>query len=175
MTTFIISIIYAALGLLLGRYLSQLKFEKSTAVLEERQRLSDAQQAVLERKLQHAVNEKEETRTEKEFLHIENTKHIAEKENLQLKLAENKEEVTKLQENFTREFENLANKILDEKSTKFTEQNKQNIQRILNPLQEKIKIFEDKVDRTHKESIDYHAALRQQIIGLKEMNQQMSK
>ena len=65
MTTFIISIISAALGLLLGRYLSQLKFEKSTAVLEERQRLSDAQQAVLERKLQHAVNEKEETRTEK--------------------------------------------------------------------------------------------------------------
>ena len=175
MTTFIISIISAALGLLLGRYFSQLKFEKSTAVLEERQRLSDTQQAALERKLQHALNEKEETRTEKEFLHIENIKHIAEKENLQLKLAENKEEVTKLQENFTREFENLANKILDEKSTKFTEQNKQNIQRILNPLQEKIKIFEDKVDRTHKESIDYHAALRQQIIGLKEMNQQMSK
>ena len=175
MTTFIISIISAALGLLLGRYFSQLKFDKSTAVLEERQRLSDTQQAALERKLQHALNEKEETRTEKEFLHIENIKHIAEKENLQLKLAENKEEVTKLQENFTREFENLANKILDEKSTKFTEQNKQNIQRILNPLQEKIKIFEDKVDRTHKESIDYHAALRQQIIGLKEMNQQMSK
>jgi DNA recombination protein RmuC len=45
----------------------------------------------------------------------------------------------------------------------------------LNPLQEKIKGFEDKVEKTHKESIDYHAALRQQIIGLKELNQQMSK
>jgi len=42
-------------------------------------------------------------------------------------------------------------------------------------LQEKIKGFEDKVDKTHKESIDYHAALRQQIVGLKEMNLQMSK
>jgi len=42
-------------------------------------------------------------------------------------------------------------------------------------LQEKIKLFEDKVDKTHKESIDYHAALRQQILGLKEMNLQMSK
>ncbi len=175
MTTYIISIVSLALGLVLGRYLSQLKFEKSCAALEERQRLSDSQQLALERRLQHAVNEKEEMRTEKDFLRIENTKHIAEKENLQVKLRENKEEITKLQENFTQEFENLANKILDEKSTKFTEQNKQNIQRILNPLQEKIKIFEDKVDRTHKESIDYHAALRQQIIGLKEMNQQMSK
>ena len=35
--------------------------------------------------------------------------------------------------------------------------------------------FEQKVDQTHKESIDYHAALRQQILGLSEMNAQMSK
>ena len=46
---------------------------------------------------------------------------------------------------------------------------------ILNPLQEKITDFEKKVENTHKESIDYHAALRQQILGLKEMNLQMSK
>jgi DNA recombination protein RmuC len=46
---------------------------------------------------------------------------------------------------------------------------------ILSPLQEKIQLFEKKVDDTHKESIDYHAALRQQIIGLSEMNAQMSK
>jgi DNA recombination protein RmuC len=33
----------------------------------------------------------------------------------------------KLQEKFTKEFENLANKILEEKSNKFTEQNKENM------------------------------------------------
>ncbi len=175
MTSFIVSIVSVALGLLLGRYLSQLKFEKSVAALQERQRLSEEQHVSSERKLQHAINEKEEMRTEKDFLRIENTKQNAEIENLQLKLSENREEMAKLQEKFSKEFENLANKILDEKSTKFTEQNKENMQRILNPLQEKIKLFEDKVDKTHKESIDYHAALRQQIIGLKEMNQQMSK
>jgi predicted nucleic acid-binding Zn-ribbon protein len=37
-----------------------------------------------------------------------------------------------------------------------------------------IQLFEKKVEDTHKESIDYHAALRQQIVGLKEMNEQMS-
>jgi DNA recombination protein RmuC len=42
-------------------------------------------------------------------------------------------------------------------------------------LQDKIQLFEKKVEDTHKESIDYHAALRQQILGLKEMNLQMSK
>ncbi len=46
---------------------------------------------------------------------------------------------------------------------------------ILLPLQDKIHVFEQKVDQTHKESIDYHAALRQQIIGLSELNVQMSK
>jgi DNA recombination protein RmuC len=45
----------------------------------------------------------------------------------------------------------------------------------LSPLQEKIQLFEKKVEDTHKESIDYHAALRQQILGLSEMNAQMSK
>jgi len=43
------------------------------------------------------------------------------------------------------------------------------------PLQDKILLFEKKVEDTHKESIDYHAALRQQILGLSEMNAQMSK
>jgi DNA recombination protein RmuC len=45
----------------------------------------------------------------------------------------------------------------------------------LSPLQDKIQLFEKKVEDTHKESIDYHAALRQQILGLREMNIQMSK
>ena len=44
----------------------------------------------------------------------------------------------KIQEKFTKEFENLANKILEEKSNKFTEQNKLNITNILTPLKEKI-------------------------------------
>ena len=80
-----------------------------------------------------------------------------------------------MQEVAKTEFQNLANKILEEKTLKFTEQNQQNLKNILNPLQEKITDFEKKVENTHKESIDYHAALRQQIIGLKDLNVQMSK
>ena len=86
-----------------------------------------------------------------------------------------KQEVNELQEKFTKEFENLANKILEEKTKKFTEQNKENLKNILSPLQDKIQHFEKKVEDTHKESIDYHAALRQQIVSLSEMNAQMSK
>jgi DNA recombination protein RmuC len=99
----------------------------------------------------------------------------ADYDNLQLKLAEQKGEIEKLQEKFIKEFENLANKILEEKSSKFTEQNKTNLDQILKPLSEKIKEFENKVEETNKESIDRNAALRQQLSSLKEMNLQMSQ
>lgn len=99
----------------------------------------------------------------------------ADYDNLQIKLTEQKGEIEKLQEKFIKEFENLANKIFEEKSSKFTEQNKANLDQILKPLSEKIKDFENKVEETNKESIDRNAALRQQLSSLKEMNLQMSQ
>ena len=99
----------------------------------------------------------------------------ADYDNLQEKLAEQKGEIEKLQEKFIKEFENLANKIFEEKSSKFTEQNKTNLKEILDPLKERISEFQNKVEETNKESIDRNAALRQQLSSLKEMNLQMSQ
>jgi DNA recombination protein RmuC len=60
----------------------------------------------------------------------------------------------------------LANRILDVKSEKFTKQNKENIENILNPLKEKIKTFEDKVEKSQKENISIHSALKEQLLNL---------
>lgn len=160
----LVSVLGIALGLFIGRLQSKAKYG---SVDNEKNILIETSN-----ELRHDVKK---LQTEKEELLLLNTRQDSELKNLQQRLEENQKDIEKLQEKFTKEFENLANKILDEKSNKFTEQNKQNIENILNPLQEKIKLFEDKVDKTHKESIDYHAALRQQIIGLKELNLQMSK
>lgn len=113
--------------------------------------------------------------SEKNNLIAQKSELSAKNESLQQLLESQKEEIVKIQEEARLQFENLANKILEEKSLKFTEQNQQSLKHILNPLQEKITDFEKKVENTHKESIDYHAALRQQILGLREMNLQMSK
>ena len=86
-----------------------------------------------------------------------------------------KEEIEQLQKKFTTEFENLANKIFDEKTTKFSEQSKTNLQEILNPLRERISEFEKKVEETNKESIKGHASLREQLQMLKDMNQQITQ
>ncbi|WP_025664885.1 DNA recombination protein RmuC [Aquimarina megaterium] len=172
----IISII---VGFFIGKYVVSLQHNSEKSATNERANLLQSQFDELknntEKQLSELIKEREEIRREKDFLNTELTRRNAEYENLQLKNTSQKEEVEKLQEKFTKEFENLANKILDEKSNKFTEQNKENIKSILNPLQEKINTFEKKVEQTHKESIDYHAALRQQIVGLKDLNEQMSK
>lgn len=133
------------------------------------------EQIQFEKRIEDISYEKERIRDEKDSLAIQLSKKEVDFENLWERHKEQKAEVEQLQVKFTKEFENLANKILEEKSNKFTEQNRENMKNILSPLQDKIQLFEKKVEDTHKESIDYHAALRQQILGLREMNIQMSK
>ncbi|MFK8060911.1 MAG: DNA recombination protein RmuC [Polaribacter sp.] len=174
-TYFIIALLFAAIGFYIGKLINKLTSEKERAALEERASLLQQSKEIVDNNFIELQREFKAIQQDKEFLISEKSTLLSELKNLQQKLDDNKQDVEKLQDKFTKEFENLANKILDEKSNKFTQQNKENLKIILNPLQEKIKVFEDKVDKTHKESIDYHAALRQQILGLKELNQQMSK
>ncbi|MDT7831838.1 DNA recombination protein RmuC [Flavobacteriaceae bacterium S356] len=167
----LITVIAILLGIFIGGLLSKVKSEG----LEERNRTLQEVNEKSERTINELQDEIKGIQSIKEELVIENTRQDGQLQNLRLKYEENQKDVEKLQEKFTKEFENLANKILEEKSTKFTEKNKENLASILNPLKEKIEGFEKKVETTHKESIDYHAALRQQILGLKEINAQMSK
>ncbi|WP_028891953.1 DNA recombination protein RmuC [Tenacibaculum sp. 47A_GOM-205m] len=189
----LIAISTLVIGFIIGNLLSKLKFKQQTTDLEkeiaslqnnqtsfeaqkrEKEQFFSQQKEDFLKRLDEKTKESNELRREKDFSSIELARKNEELKNLQLKLNENKEEVENLQEKFTKEFENLANKILDEKSNKFTEQNKKNIKDILIPLQEKIQTFEKKVEDTQKESISMHSALKEQLLGLKELNAQMSK
>lgn len=173
--TIIAFIIALFLGIYLGKMLFSAQSKSEKASLEEKINGLLFQIEQLKAQVLQTANERESIRGEKEALIIQLSKKETDFENLWERNKEQKQEVEQLQEKFTKEFENLANKILEEKTTKFTEQNKENLKTILTPLQDKIQLFEKKVEDTHKESIDYHAALRQQILGLREMNEQMSK
>ena len=172
---FIIFIIALLIGAYIGKLLTKIASEKEKSSLQERNAILNETKVTAEKTITELQLDYKQLQTEKEDIIKVNIQQDAAINSLNEKLSTQKDELENIQEKFTKEFENLANKILDEKSVKFTEQNKENIKQILNPLQEKIKLFEDKVDKTHKESIDYHAALRQQIIGLKDLNEQMSK
>jgi DNA recombination protein RmuC len=91
------------------------------------------------------------------------------------RMLDQKKEIDELQQRFIKEFENLANRILEEKTGKFTEQNKTNLDAILKPLQEKIKDFEKKVEETHKKDIEDRASIQERIRNLIESSNKISE
>ncbi|GAA0871925.1 DNA recombination protein RmuC [Gangjinia marincola] len=183
----LILVLFASLiiGGLVGYFLSRLTSKAAQSTLQERNKQLNLQLSEKETQLQEVKSQsdqqlsterkiQEELRREREFIKDSLTRKEGEADHLTQKLVEQKAEIEQLQEKFTKEFENLANKIMDQKSEKFTRQNKENIQQILNPLQEKILRFEKKVEDSDKVSIERHASLKEQILGLKDLNKQMS-
>lgn len=95
--------------------------------------------------------------------------------NLDEKLQVQKQELEALQEKFRLEFENVANRLLDEKSRKFTLQNHEQLQTLLEPLREKIKLFEEGVEKRFIEETRDRISLKKEIEQLRELNLQLSQ
>ncbi len=89
------------------------------------------------------------------------------------KLAKQEKDLAELQKRFSDEFKNLAQEILEEKSKKFTDQNKVNIEALLKPLSEKIKEFQSKVEDSNNADERRNATLLEQLRNLKELNQSL--
>jgi DNA recombination protein RmuC len=77
------------------------------------------------------------------------------------------DEINQMKEILTLEFKNLANEILDEKTKKIGEVNKENLSNILNPLKENIERFEKKVESSNKDAVEFNAILKSEINHLK--------
>lgn len=93
---------------------------------------------------------------------------------LQQSLNSLKSETDQLQKRFQTEFENVANRLLEEKSNRFTEQNARNLTNILTPLKEKIKDLEDNIDRKFSEESREKTSLREELKQLQLLNSQLS-
>lgn len=113
----------------------------------------------------------------KEIIALNNTiaRCEADLNNYDLKLKEQKNELLEVREKLNIEFKNLANEILEEKSKKFTEQNKTNLDVLLKPLNERIKEFEKKVEETYDKEAQQRFSLKEEVKRLAELNQQISK
>lgn len=125
-----------------------------------------------ENALHQEVNDKEQLLREamaqlaardQQVLHLEQT------------LRRQQQESGQLQAQFRMEFENVANRLLEEKSRSFKEQNAQQLQSILSPLREKIRDFEANIDRKFSEETREKATLRHELEQLRDLNQQISQ
>jgi len=159
--------------------------KQSSAALDEMKVLADQlnkEKSVLEeraRMLQEQLDQSALQTREKDaaILHLNNklTTSVTEYNNLLKRLDEQNADLEKLQDKFRVEFKNLANEILEEKTQKFTEQNKIKLDEILKPLGEKIRDFEKKVEETYDKESKQRFSLEREIKNLTDLNQQISK
>jgi len=178
-------IIYIAVGLIIGFIVAylvvNLKLKSSeNKLLETRNEYGKVLSQLEERanNLQtdkvRLTNQLEQLEVQKE-LHLQRlTKAEVEFTNLREKLATQKQEMEDLQKKFTTEFENIANKILEKNSEKFTATNQKNMGDVLNPLKEKIELFERKVEDTYKQGLKDQTDLRAELKKLFDLNSKIS-
>ena len=166
-----IELIFLIAGLLVGGgiifILMRLLKGSKHAVLEER--VSGLQQ-------DRDLLQKELVEKDKQILDL-NARHataMADIRNASEKLENQKKDIEQLQEVFREKFENLANNILDDKTKKFTEVNRVRLEEILNPLRDKIKDFEKKVEETYDKEAQQRFSLKEEVKKLAELNQQVS-
>ncbi len=147
--------------------LSSSEFEKTKAQLDERVRNLQTEKENLEKKLEA-----------EEELSSQQADRLARAEvefaNMKEKLDTQKKELEDLQKKFTTEFENIAHKILKQNSQEFTQVNQKNIGDILNPLKEKILLFEKKVEETYEKGLKDQTDLKAELKKLHDLNLKIS-
>ncbi len=190
-----VNVLFLAIGLLVGFFIGYLihKSKGNSTVDTDDLQILRTQKAVLEEKFRDqektnaifVVELKEQINQLKNDIDAEREKLAEANKSLEQsrtyfkaqdeKLKEQKQQIEELQLKLTKDFENIANKILTENSSKFTEQNKTNLDGILNPLRERIKDFEEKVDKAYKSESAERNTLKGSIEELMKLNKQISE
>ncbi len=172
-------ILFLLLGALFGGaiiyFYQRTKIQNLSDVDQAREKFKDISLTESKQQNEKLENQLRQEQNNAIQLNRELASRESELKNLHDRLLEQKQEIAEIQTKFSLEFKNLANEIFEEKSKKFTDQNKVNLDEILKPLSEKILAFEKKVEDTNKESIARNSALREQITGLRELNIQITK
>ena len=146
--------------------IAQLETEKALA----QSQLAEQQQKNLSASQQlSAVTEKSQQQAEQLAVLQTQNEHLSEK------LHTQKQELTELQLHFTKEFENIATRILKQNSSDFTDVNVKHLNDIVNPLKEKISLFEKKVEDAYDVELRDKIGLREEVRKLSELNMRISE
>lgn len=163
--------VFLFLGIIIGLTGGWLYFKTKVAQGAGSTRAAEEQREMLRTQLSETRQELEKERQQVLQLNQSLATSEANYRNMEERLRDQKKDLEALQEKFTHEFKNLANEIFDEKNKK----SKENLGEILNPLKEKIQEFEKKVEQSNKDSLERNTALKEQLLNLKELNQQITR
>ena len=99
----------------------------------------------------------------------------SELEQKQLAFERQIKQLADTREDLKKEFELLANGILETKTKVFKEQNTESIAAILNPLKDEMKQFKDRVEKIHTEDVEQTSALRTELLNLQSLNKDITE
>lgn len=129
----------------------------------------------LDRQLLELRSRASELGAEKAMLEERVTALAMAKEGLQNGRAEQERIASGDDQRLLLQFENLSNRLLEQKSEKFTHLNKVALEKILQPLADRIHTFEQEVARTHREALNHKVALRTELERMHTLNKRMSE
>jgi len=158
------------IGYAMAYFLQQSRIRRETEHWGEKHKWLERK----EEEVREALNEKETENirllSEREELREGRIRMEEANAELRRRLEQQKVELQETEKRLQEKFENLANKILEDKSNRFTAQNQKNIKQILEPLHTQIRAFEEKVTRSRLEQAGLHSQLRQQLETLQQQN-----
>lgn len=167
-------IIYLIVGLFLGAIIMYFRNISISSKTLENQLQQHPVTLELRKNLEEAKNEFNSERRAKTELVGQLSAARQELVSYKDKLDNQVTELEALRNQFKLEFENLAQRIFEEKSTTFSKQNKEQLEVVLNPLREKLRDFENKVEKVYGEESKERITLRVEISKLFEMNSKLS-
>jgi DNA recombination protein RmuC len=144
------------------RDLAQLKDklqQSETELSEQAKRRKEQEVRNQQHQAEHLELEKQHIRLQTEYEQLDN------------KLKELKED----QESQLRQFESLAARVLRQQGEHLNERQQKDMKTILDPLKEKIKAFEDRVEKSNTESVRRHESLKEQIKYLSQKSDKVSE
>jgi DNA recombination protein RmuC len=182
------NILFLIIGLIVGFVIAYLGFkskqvvtnEEAVALKENQQEAQKTISRLEERNENQSIQLKETERLKKETevraIQSEKTeaKMNAINQNLREKLTEQKKDMQDLQKRFKEEFENLANRILEKNTKKFTQKHQENMDQLLKPLGKKMEAFKKKVEETYEKEARQNTSLKEQIKQMAELNREMT-
>jgi len=179
MSTEILYLFFGLLLLLLGGFignlLARLKYKTESERLTAQLQFATQQKQNLSTNIETITSERNALRKDKEELNIQFTRLTSEKNALVDALEKEKQRFENFEKDFNDKFENLAHKIMLDKTAKFTDLNKENLANILKPLGEKIKEFETKIVKTNEDFLKGHTRLDEQLKSLNKQNIKISE
>lgn len=146
-----------------NRELSTLR-EGQAELSAEKARITSLQQ-----ELQELKAERQLLRASLEKQTTEAVTLATEREQQEENLRAQKEFIKNSSESLNQQFENLANKVFEQKGKQFAETNQTTLGGILKPLQEQIAGFQSRVNEVHDASTKSHTSLQQAIDGVKDL------